>query len=807
MSWVTVIWSMVAAACLTLAMMHLLVWCKNRVALGSLAFTLAALGVAGTAAGELLMMRSATPWEMGLVMRLAYVPVAVLVMALVGFVQLSFGNGRCWLAWTTAGLQGLALILNFISGQNIIYRDIASLSQLEFLGEPVSVVARAVGNPWVRVDELGNLFLLIFVADASARLWRSGEPEKRRRALGVGGAILGFILLAAGYSALVDNRVIQSPYLISLPFLGLVVVMGLELSRDVLRSGQLVRELKNSETHLLASREELDHQLQFERLVTEISAFLINIPPAEVEKRIVAAMGRVASMLGFDIAVYSLLFGQGTGLVAYVWNKPGVVGMPAHLTEKDFPWKARELSEGRDTHIRTLDDFPPEAAVDRATYERYGIKSSSDVPILVGGRGVGVFSLGSFEKDQAVPPQIIQRQRIVGDLFANAVLRAQADAALRESERRLNLAASAADLGLWSWNLRDNSLWATNRAKEIFSFAPETNVTHAMWLERVHPEERSETEAELAEAARRGGVYETEYRILRRGGEVRWVAARGEAAFDSEGKPSSMTGVVMDITQRRRAEHEIGRQRNQLAHLSRVATLSELSSALAHELNQPLAIILTNAQAALRFLAQDPPDLEEARDILTDIVSEDERAGEVIRRLRSMLKHGEFSLRPLMVNEVIEEVLQLTRSDLIGQGVMVHRDLAVDIVLVLADRIQIQQVLLNIIRNACDAMADSPADCKHLAVVTSRHGGGVRISISDTGHGLPPQPERMFESFYTTKSQGLGLGLAICRSIVGVHQGRLWAEASSGVQSSETGKPVSGATFHLELPAAEDPKP
>lgn len=787
---------MVSSACLTLAAMHFLVWFKNREARASLAFTLAALGVAGTAAGELLIMRSATPEEIGSAIRLAYVPVAVLVMALVGFVQLSFGHGRRWLAGTTLGLQGLALILNFTTGSNIIHHEIAELRQMKFLGETVSVVGEAVGNPWLRVDELGNLFLLIFVADASFRLWRSGAPENRRRALRVGGAILGFILLAAGYSALVDNRVIRSPYFISLPFLGIVLVMALELSRDMLRSARLVSELQRSESHLLASRKEMDHQLQFERLVTEISALLINIPPAEVERRIVAAMGRVASMLGFDIAVYSLLFGHGTGLVAYVWNKPGVAGMPAHLTEKDFPWKARELSEGRDTHIRTLDDFPPEAAVDRATYERYGIKSSSDIPIIVGGRGVGVFSLGSFEREQAVPPAIIQRQRIVGDLFANAVLRSQADAALRESERRLGLAAAAANLGLWFWNLRDNSLWATHRAKEIFSFAPEAGVTYPMWLERVHPEDRSGIETELAEAARRGGVYETEYRILRGDGQVRWIAARGEAAFDSEGRPSSMTGVVMDITERRHAEQEIGRQRNELAHLSRVATVSELSGSLAHELNQPLAIILTNAQAALRLLAQDPPDLTEARDILADIVSEDQRAGEVIRRLRSLLKHGETSLRPLPVNDVLDEVLHLIRSDLIGQGVTVKLALAAHLPPSLADRIQIQQVLLNLIRNACEAMAMNPPARKMLTLATAHLDGMVRISVSDSGCGLPPDAERVFEPFHTTKKDGLGLGLSICRSIVSAHHGRLWAEAPVGA----------GATFHLELPAIRERK-
>ncbi|MEZ5276111.1 MAG: ATP-binding protein [Opitutaceae bacterium] len=793
MSWVTAIWSMVASACLTLAAMHVLVWSRHRASWANLAFGLAATGVAGIAAGELMMMRSATPEELGSTVRWTYLAVAVVVIALVGFVQASFGNGRKWLGWSAVSLQILALALNFATGANIIQRDITALRQMDFLGETISVAAAYTTNFWIHVDQLCALFLVLYVADATARLWRRGDPGERRRATRVGGSILGFILLATGYSALVDNQVIQSPYFISLPFLAIVLVMGLELSRDLLRSGQLVQELRTSESRLLTSRAELSDQLQFERMVTELSATLMHAPAAKVEEVIIAAMGRVADLLGFEIAVYSLLFGGGTGLVAYVWNKPGFPGMPSNLTEKDFPWKARELSAGRDTHIRTIDDFPPEASVDRATYLRYGIKSSFDVSIMMGGQPVGVFSLGSFRKEQSVPPQIIQRQRIVGDLFANAILRAESETALRESERRLDLAAEAANLGLWFWNTQENTMWATRRARDLFGFPPETALTYEMWLERLHPEDRPVIEAALAEARDHQGIYDTEYRIMRPDGEVRWIAARGEVATDPGSESTSMTGVVVDITERRRSEREIEQQRSELAHLSRVSTVSELSGSLAHELNQPLAIILTNAQAALRFLAQDPPDLSEARDILNDIVSEDQRAGQIIQKLRSLLKHGETSLRCLSVNDTIDEVLQLARSDLIEQGVTVRRNLSGVRPKVMADSIQLQQVLLNLVRNSCDAMTDNPVSGKHLTLATSHHDNQVRISVSDTGCGLPADLESVFESFYTTKEQGLGLGLSICRSIIRAHKGRLWAETPDG----------GGAVFCLELPAVE----
>src|SRR5208283_3376322 len=221
----------------------------------------------------------------------------------------------------------------------------------------------------------------------------------------------------------------------------------------------------------------------------------------------------------------------------------------------------------------------------------------------------------------------------------------------------------------------------------------------------------------------------------------------------------------------------------------------------AHELNQPLAIILTNAQAAQRLLAQSPPDLAEARDILTDIVSEDQRAGEVIRRLRSLLKHGQSQLLPLSVNTLVEDALRIAHSELIGRGITVHTALAESIPKVAGDRIQLQQVLLNLILNACEAMAANPPASRHLTLANAHVDGTIRISVSDSGCGLPSDAESIFKPFYTTRRDGLGLGLPICRSIVTAHHGRLWAEAhaAAGNLPGTTGTTATrpGATLHL----------
>jgi C4-dicarboxylate-specific signal transduction histidine kinase len=303
------------------------------------------------------------------------------------------------------------------------------------------------------------------------------------------------------------------------------------------------------------------------------------------------------------------------------------------------------------------------------------------------------------------------------------------------------------------------------------------------------------------------GEFEAEYRVMARDGATRWVVARGQVERDADGKRLRLRGVTVDVTERKQAEAELQRLQGELAHVSRVSTVGQLSNTLAHELNQPLAIILTNAQAAQRLLAQEPPDLAEARDILADIVSEDERAGEVIKRLRALLKPGQTHLQPLSVNVLVEDVLRIARSDLIERGIKVHTELDGSVPPVMGDRVQLQQVLLNLILNAGEAMASNPPADRHLTIGAAHCDGTVRISFSDTGCGLPPDAERIFEPFYTTKKEGLGLGLPICRSIISAHNGRLRAEANAAAGPSAAATASRGATFHLELPAAAEGKP
>jgi len=495
MSWMTILWSMNATGCLTLAGFYCVVWSKQRENSVHLLFSCSAIAAAAIAAFELAMMHAETVEQYQALVRWIHVPVWALIVSFVIFVRLYLHAGRLWLAWSICGLRTLVLILNFIFTSSINYRQITGLRQFSWGGEIISVPI-GVANPWGLLSSVSLLLLLIFFVDATITVWRRGD---RRRALVVGGSmILGAIL--AWHVPLVIWGIVDIPFFLSFAYSGIVVAMGYELSSDITRAAQLARRLKASQ------------------------------------------------------------------------------------------------------------------------------------------------------------------------------------AALRKSEQDMEVAAL-----------------------------------------------------------------------------------------------------------------EAARQRQELTHLARVTSLGELSSSLAHELTHPLTAILSNAQAAQRFLADDDVDLNELREILNDIVAQDQRAGEVIHRLRSLLKKGEPQKHcdDVDVNEVARDVLKLMRNELINQNVTVDTDLAQNLPAIRADRVQLQQVVLNLLLNACEAMTASDASERQLLITSKLENGAVRMSVTDRGGGIPEEKlEQVFERFFTTKKEGMGLGLSICRSIINEHEGKIWATKNADC----------GATFHFSLP-------
>jgi two-component system sensor kinase FixL len=365
---------------------------------------------------------------------------------------------------------------------------------------------------------------------------------------------------------------------------------------------------------------------------------------------------------------------------------------------------------------------------------------------------------------------------------------------VRQSEEHLNLALNAAQLGTWDWDLRTNSAKWSSETKTMFGVPDETEpITLDAFAQILHPADRSGVLGAISHAVERATPLEVEYRIVQPDGSLRWVMSKGKILWDESGASARMIGVNVDMTDRKRAEIEAQEHRREVAHLGRVALVGELSGALAHELNQPLAAILANARAGQRYLAHDPPNLEQVHEILDAIVHDDRRAGDVINRLRALLKKDEASIERLKVNVLAREVIEIAHGDLIAREISISTNLAVELPPITGDRVQLQQVLLNLVLNASDAMEATPPGLRRLTLTTARAGhDAIRISVSDTGVGIPPDNiESIFDPFVTSKFKGLGLGLAICRSIVSAHEGHLQAENNVD----------SGATFHVTLPS------
>lgn len=360
---------------------------------------------------------------------------------------------------------------------------------------------------------------------------------------------------------------------------------------------------------------------------------------------------------------------------------------------------------------------------------------------------------------------------LIGALLLERRRRRRTTEALEHSEHRMTLATTAAGLSMWSWDAR---------------LDPSRGV-----LDDVHPSDRPEVEKAAREALARGADLSIEYRVVTPEDSVRWLAVFGRR---DEGSQTRLVGVARDVTERKLAELAAERDRNALRHLGRVSMLGQLSAAIAHQLNQPLAAILGNAEAARTLLRREPVDLAELREICDDIVAEDHRAAEVIRHLRALFKHGEMRLEPLDLNHVVSETLELAHTDLLMRHVIAAAHLEPDLPAIPGDRVQLQQLVLNLIVNAADAMGTTDERARELEIRTARNGGAVQLRVSDRGPGIAASDlDRIFEPFWTTKTSGMGIGLAICRSIVEAHGGRVSVANRAG----------GGAEFAVIVPVAD----
>jgi two-component system, LuxR family, sensor kinase FixL len=359
-------------------------------------------------------------------------------------------------------------------------------------------------------------------------------------------------------------------------------------------------------------------------------------------------------------------------------------------------------------------------------------------------------------------------------------------AALR-SKARLNLALNAARLGTWEWRMHsDRIIWHfAGRWGPIISG---TLASHAELIDLAHPSDRARLLAATRAAREQAEDGDVEWRF-HCNGRVRWIRALGKVQRDAAGRPRTMIGVCLDVTRLKDQEIQHRTQREKLRLLTLAATVGELAGTLAHELSQPLAAIMLNATVAQQEAQKVSPDLPELRAILADIVADDQRAADVIHRLHALLPRGQVEREPVQVAESIHSILTLEHSDLIARNVTVELDIESQLPLVTAAPAQLQQVLLNLIVNACEAMAGLTGP-RHLRIAARHVSGEIHVAVSDNGPGVEDF-ERIFEPFFSSH-QHVGLGLSVARSIVAAHGGRLW-----GVNNA-----AGGATFCIALPVS-----
>jgi signal transduction histidine kinase len=428
----------------------------------------------------------------------------------------------------------------------------------------------------------------------------------------------------------------------------------------------------------------------------------------------------------------------------------------------------------------------------RALALRYGLRACWSTPILsLEGRALGTFALYYREPRSPTPEEynVIEQFR---DIASIAIERTQAEDAFRRSQAYLAEAQRLSLTGSFSWRPATGAITWSAETYRIFGIDPRVEPTLELVRERVHPADVSSFEQNVERAVCDGEDLAFEHRLLQPDGSIKYLQIVAHPSRNESNDLLEYVGAVMDVTERKRSEDALDKLRLDLAHVSRVSTLGQMAASIAHEINQPLAGIVINGNASLRWLAAESPNLDEAREATRRIVRDGQRAGEVITRLRSLFQRRGSLKERLGIHEVVQEVIAITRGDVQKGGATIRTQMADDLPLVGGDRVQLQQLMLNLIMNAVEAMSEVHDRPREIIISTQRgEGSEVLVQVQDSGVGLDPKAkEKVFDAFYTSKSLGMGMGLAISRSIVEHHGGRLWAASNDGP----------GATFLFTIP-------
>jgi PAS domain S-box-containing protein len=422
-----------------------------------------------------------------------------------------------------------------------------------------------------------------------------------------------------------------------------------------------------------------------------------------------------------------------------------------------------------------------------------GLRACWSTPIL-SPQGEVLGSFAMYRQETRGPrPEEMRLTEIATHIAGIAIDRQRQQEILRERDARINLAAESADLAFWVLYPEGNA-WMSDKGRRVYGFDSNLPLTCELILSRIHPDERVAVKADYDRACSLYGAFESEHRLLLPYGKIRWVIMRGRCLQDEHGNPLETIGVTLDVSAQKQAALQVQVQREEMAHRNRVALMGEMTVSFAHELNQPLTAIANNASAARRFLEHGNTDPALLQQLLQDMVADSQRAGEVIRGIRGLVRK-ETSVHTLLdLNSVITDTVRLVSSDVLNRESVVTTDLDPRLPQVQAALVQIQQVLLNLIINALDAVEQlAPGERRIIISTRSDKGDVAEVSVRDFGVGLPnDRPDKVFDHFFSTKQKGMGMGLTIVRSIVEAHGGTITAENA----------PDRGARMVVRLPAA-----
>ncbi|TWI03543.1 PAS domain S-box-containing protein [Luteimonas cucumeris] len=731
MTWVDIIWPALGGVSLALGLLHLLIWLRQRNQPALLMFTLAAGAVSMLAIFELLLMRAQTPQQYAALLRWGHLPVAILAIALVGFVLLHFRAGRAWIGWTACALRVAITLPGLLSGGSLRFRQITELQPIELWGGVMVATPIGTASPWVLFAQIADLLLVLFLVDTIMAVWRrTRDRDERRRVLLVCGSMIAFVVLTSGWSMLVAFGWLQAPLGLNLPFLAVLLVMSYELGGSVIRAAMLEKQLRETESSLRGSEQ---------RFRFTADAVGIGLWNWHVDERKAWLTEAGSALLGVE--------GEGR------------IDADSFLARVS-PLDREIVARARDEALQRTGNFQCEFRMSQPDGSLRWLAATGRVePTPAGSPSL----LRGVVLDITRQRQAEERFRLVVEYSPTAILMIDGNGAiaLANTQAERVFGYSNAELLDLDIDTLVPSLARPQRSREPIRT----------------PGDKPVIARDLSGCHKDGGRVPIE------------VALNPIRIADDLYSLAS----IIDISERLRYEKELALQRSELAHLSRITLLGEMSGSLAHELNQPLTAVLSNAQAALRFLDRETPDLVEVRESLVQIVENDKRAGEVIRRLRAMLRKDPVDHQALQINDVVQDVIRMVSNDLLNRSVSVSLDLAPGLPAVNGDPVQLQQVLLNVVINACDAMGDLHGG-RALAICTGRAPDGIRIDVSDVGRGIPEEDlERIFEAFVSTKREGMGLGLTVCRTIIQAHRGTLWATRNTSA----------GATFHVLLPLAE----